>query len=317
MKIIINNEVNPTLLSQWQSEFLHVEFVRATTPAEQVVAAVGAEAWIGRIPREAFLANAGQLKWAHSTAAGLDHFLFPELVESNVIVTNTRGSHATTIAEHTFAMLLGLTRHMPTVYRNQQARVWGTPSIADGMRSIQGSTMVIVGFGNIGRAIGKVALGFELRVIGVDVQPTTPPAGIETVLGLDKLDDVIPQADVVAIALPLTAETKNLFDTRRIGLMQRSAYLLVLSRGGIVDEAALNTALRAGQLAGAGLDALATEPLPADSPLWDASNLIITPHNSGISQRTTDGTWEITSENVRRFIKGEPLRNMCDKRAGF
>jgi phosphoglycerate dehydrogenase-like enzyme len=317
MKIVVTAEVNPTLLSQWQSEFPHVEFVRAVTPAEQIAAALSAEAWIGRVPREAFLANEGQLRWAHATSAGLDKFLFPELVESETIVTNTRGSHATTIAEHTFAMLLGLTRHMPTIYRNQQAHVWDTPRIADGMRSIRGATMVIVGFGNIGRAIGKVALGFAMRVIGVDVQPTTPPAGVEAVLGVDKLDEVIPQADVIAIALPLTAETKNFFDARRIGLLKRSAYLLVLSRGGIVDEVALDTALRAGQLAGAGLDALATEPLPADNPLWDAPNLIITPHNSGISQRTTDGVWEITSENVRRFIRGEPLRNVCDKRAGF
>jgi phosphoglycerate dehydrogenase-like enzyme len=158
-----------------------------------------------------------------------------------------------------------------------------------------------------------------MRVLGVDLMPdkVTAVAGVESVWGLERLDEALVQADVLAVATPITPETRNLIDGRRIGLMKAGAYLLVVSRGGIIEERALIGALKEGRLAGAGLDVQEHEPMPADDPLWGAPNTIITPHCSGASTQTSERVWGITAENLRRYVTGQPLVNLCDKRAGF
>jgi phosphoglycerate dehydrogenase-like enzyme len=232
-------------------------------------------------------------------------------------VTNTRGGHAPAIAEHTFALLLALTRRIPDHLARQHEHHWPARSQLGVMRELTGATMVVVGMGNIGRAIAKRAVAFEMRVLGVDIQPGPAPDGVEAIWPLDRLDEALRQADVLVIATPQTAETRGMIDARRIGLLPPEAYLVVISRGRIVDEPALIAALQAGKLAGAGLDVTATEPLPPDNPLWEAPNVIITPHCSGGSRQTSARVWDITTENIRRFVAGEPLTNVCDKQAGF
>lgn len=318
MKIVIGSDIQAVGLDGLRAEFPEVEFVEARTTPEQVEAVKDADAYLGRIPREAFLAAGPRLRWVHSSGAGIENILsIPELVASEVVVTNTRGGHAGTIAEHTFALLLALTRQLFPIHEDQKRRVWDRPTHSRASRGLAGQTMVILGLGNIGRAIAQRAVAFELRVIGVDLRPGAVPPGVEAVWGLERLDEALALADVVAVATPLTAETTNLLDERRVGRLKPEAYLLVVSRGGIIDEAALVAALRAGKLAGAGLDVQAREPLPADDPLWEAPNLILSPHCSGASRQTTARVWQITEDNVRRFIAGEPLMNVCDKRAGF
>jgi phosphoglycerate dehydrogenase-like enzyme len=315
MKIVVGPGPAAPLVPQWREEFPEVEFVSVTTPEEQLRAAPGADAYIGWITREAFVAAGPQLRWVHAPSAGVErHVSIPELVESDVILTNTRGSHAPTIAEHTFAMLLALTRRILELGEYQKEHAWKRPT---NPRGIMGLTMTVVGFGQIGRAIGKRALGFEMNVIGVDARPSAPPPGVDEVWGLDRLDEALRQADVVAIATPITSETRGMIDARRIGLLKPDAYLLVVSRGGIVDEAALIAALKEGRLAGAGLDVMATEPLPPDDPLWDAPNIILTPHCSGASEQTTGAVASITTANLHNFVTGAELSNICDKRAGF
>ena len=315
MKIVVGPGPAAPLVPQWREEFPEVEFVSVTTPEEQLRAAPGADAYIGWITREAFVAAGPQLRWVHAPSAGVErHVSIPELVESDVILTNTRGSHAPTIAEHTFAMLLALTRRILELAEYQKEHAWKRPT---NPRGIMGLTMTVVGFGQIGRAIGKRALGFEMNVIGVDARPSAPPPGVDEVWGLDRLDEALREADVVAIAAPITPETRGMIDARRIGLLKPDAYLLVVSRGGIVDEAALIAALKEGRLAGAGLDVMATEPLPPDDPLWDAPNIILTPHCSGASEQTTGAVASITTANLHNFVTGAELSNICDKRAGF
>ena len=315
MKIVVGPGPAAPLVPQWREEFPEVEFVSVTTPEEQLRAAPGADAYIGWITREAFVAAGPQLRWVHAPSAGVErHVSIPELVESDVTLTNTRGSHAPTIAEHTFAMLLALTRRILELAEYQKEHAWKRPT---NPRGIMGLTMTVVGFGQIGRAIGKRALGFEMNVIGVDARPSAPPPGVDEVWGLDRLDEALRQADVVAIAAPITPETRGMIDARRIGLLKPDAYLLVVSRGGIVDEAALIAALKEGRLAGAGLDVMATEPLPPDDPLWDAPNIILTPHCSGASEQTTGAVASITTANLHNFVTGAELSNICDKRAGF
>ena len=318
MKIVIGTGPDDEVVAAWREEFPDVEFVPASTDEEQLLEVEDADGYIGRISRDAFRAAGPRLRWVHSTGAGIETLAaIPELVESDVTVTNTRGGHAATIAEHTFGLLLTLTRRLHDLHDNQRQHVWGRGAVRGAMTAVTGSTMVIVGLGNIGRAIARRAVGFEMRVIGVDVRPVEPPPGVEAVWGPDRLDEALGQADVLVIATPLTTETRGMIDARRIGLLKPRSYLLCISRGGIVDEPALIAALQAGRLAGAGLDVQATEPMAPDDPLWDAPNLVLTPHCSGASRQTTKLVWQLTTDNVRRFVTGQPLMNVCDPRAGF
>jgi phosphoglycerate dehydrogenase-like enzyme len=319
MKIVLGGNPGEAILAEWRKEFPGVEFVPASTPEEQVAAMPGATVYMGySLTREAYLAGAATLKWVHATSAGVERIVnIPELVESDVILTNTRGGHAACIAEHTFALLLSLTRRLFPAYEDQKQHVWDRSGIARGSRELTGSTMVILGMGNIGRAIAKRAVGFDLRVLGVDLRTDNVPAGVEAILPLERLDEAMRQADVFVVTLPITPQTYHLIDGRRLALLDPDDYLIVVSRGGIVEESALISALKEGRLAGAGLDVQEHEPMPADDPLWEAPNLILTPHSSAASRQTMERVWRITKENLRRFLAGQPLENVCDKRAGF
>jgi phosphoglycerate dehydrogenase-like enzyme len=318
MKLVFGGVPGGRLLEELRAEHPDVEFV-AASPDTLTRAIQGADAYLGyALPREAYLAAGPQLRWVHATSAGIERIVDnPDIVASDVIVTNARGGHAACIAEHTFAMLLLLTRQLLQAHADQQAHSWDRSGMSARSRELTGSTMVILGMGNIGQAIAKRAIAFDLRVIGVDLKPGAPPAGVEAIWGMDRLDEALALADVFVVTLPITPETRNLIDARRIGLLKQGAYLLVVSRGGIINEPALIEALRSGKVAGAGLDVQETEPMPPDDPLWEAPNLILTPHCSAASNQTSQRVTAITKENIERFLKGEPLLNICDKRAGF
>ncbi|MGH2533254.1 MAG: D-2-hydroxyacid dehydrogenase [Thermomicrobiales bacterium] len=318
MKIVVGPDIGDSTADKLKSEFPEVDFVAASQASDLGATAQDADAYLGRISRDAFLAARPSLRWVHSSGAGIETMAaIPELVESDVTLTNTRGGHATCIAEHAFAMLLALTRHIVLLAEDQRQRVWRRAEVSSGMRELSGMTMVVVGAGNIGRAIARRAVAFEMRVLGIDVHPGEPLAGVEAIWPPERLDEALAHADVLVVAAPQTAATRGLIDARRIALLLPDAYVIVVSRGGIVDEVALAAGLRDGKIAGAGLDVFATEPLPADDPIWDAPNLLVSPHCSGGSRQTRERVWEITRDNVRRFIAGEPLVNLCDKHAGF
>jgi D-3-phosphoglycerate dehydrogenase len=183
--------------------------------------------------------------------------------------------------------------------------------------SLKGKTMGIIGFGNIGRAIAHRATGFEMRVLAVDTESVPPGEGVEQVWPLSRLTDLCREADVLVISAPMTPTTRGMVRAEHIRAMKRGSYLLQMSRGGIVNEEALVDALEEGHIAGAGLDVTETEPLPVGDPLWTAPNLIVTPHSSAASPLTTDLVWKILDENVGRFVRGEPLMNLVEKRRGW
>lgn len=317
MRIAVGTEMKDTEIDRLRSATPEVALLPLATAADPLDAVRGADAYLGRIDPEVFRQAGQHLRWVHSIGAGIETLSgIPELVESDITVTNTRGAHAPFIAEHTFALLLSLQRQIAQFVQDQRDHVWKRPGFADSMQELYGRTMVIVGMGNIGTAIAKRALAFEMTVIGVDRDPTGGPTGV-TVRPVEDLDETLGIADVVIVAAPYTAATHQLLDARRLGLLPERAVVIVVSRGGIVDEAALADRLRNGTLAGAGLDVFATEPIPADSPLWDTPRLIVTPHCSGGSNQTRNRVMDITIENIRRFVAREPLLNVCDKRAGF
>lgn len=309
--------VGHTDVDDLRASFPQVEFAVATTPEAQLREAPDADAIYGMPTREAFRA-ARKVRWVHRPGTGIDDInRIPELVDSDVVMTNVRLTHANAMADHVFAQFLALTHHVPQAWADQRAHRWDTRAYDGRVVEISGKTMGVVALGGIGMAIARRANGFGMRVIGVEAHPKPDAPEWLTVWSVDRLDDLLRESDVVAVAAPLTRETRRLIDRRRIGLMKRGAYLFVVSRGGIVDETALIDALHEGRLAGAGLDVTETEPLPADSPLWNAPNLLISPHASALTPEMWSGRFQVYKENLRRFVAGEPLMNVCDKEAGY
>lgn len=301
----------------------HVETIQAVDPRVRVASATDlqkalelaprAEVMVGwNIPRAA-VAGAPGLRWIHSTAAGVDQLLHPEVLERAIDVTSSTGIHQP-LVEHVFAMVLALTRRLHVALRNQLHRRWERrAAVGD---EIRGKTMGILGLGHIGAEIAEKAAVFGMRVIGTKRAPASV-AHVDRVYPPEGLADVLRDADVVVIALPLTPQTRGLIGEDELRMMKRSALLINIGRGAIVQEAALIRALQEGWIAGAGLDVFEREPLPADSPLWGVDSVIITPHVSGTSPRYMDAAVPLFCENLRRYLDGEPLRNLVDKRRGY
>lgn len=260
------------------------------------------------------------LVWAHSPGAGVDWLLpMPGLVENDrIVVTNARAVHAPAIADHTMGMLLALTRNLPYYAEAQKTGRWlrdqppPRPSLA-----LQGKTLLVVGLGGIGTEIATRAHAFGMRIIATRRSGTPSPDWVAKVGKPEDLLAYLAEADVVAIAVPLTAETERLFDDKAFAALKPGAFLLNISRGKVVDTAALLAALKGGRLAGAALDVTDPEPLPPDHPLWKQPNVIITPHVSSDAELTRERAAALFHENLRRFGAGEPLLNVVDKRAGY
>ena len=269
-------------------------------------------------PTVELVRSAPNLKWIQAPSAGVEFVAtIPELAHSDVLLTNTRGAHGASIGEHTMALLLAMTRHIPDSVRQQDRRIFDRSVLYRTCREIGGMTMGVIGFGALGRGIAQRALGMQMQVIAVDAQAVDGGGLIETVWPASRLDDLLEQSDVVVVATPYTAETAGLLDADKLAMMKDDAYLIVVSRGGIVDEEALVDALRAGKLAGAALDVTRPEPPAPDSPLWDCPNLLLTPHTAGASPRKERRVVEIFRDNIQRFQKGEPLVNLVDKTRGY
>ncbi len=295
-----------------------LEVVRAGTPAE-VEAGIGDVEVLYGFPGAGAIAKAERLRWIQSPGAGVDWVArVPGLVENDgIVVTNTRGAHAPSIAEHVFGLLLALTRGVPQSLAWQRDRHWGRDESYRTLREIKGSTMGILGFGAIGRAIARRAQAFEMSVIALDAHAVEAGPELDEVLTGDRLPELLAGSDVVVVTVPYSGATHHLLDAERLGMMRKDAYLIAISRGGIVEEGALAALLTSGQLAGAGLDVTETEPLPADSPLWDVPNLILTPHVAGASGPKERRCVEIFRENLTRYAAGDELVNVVDKRRGY
>lgn len=285
---------------------------------ERAAEADGVEA---RFLSPEFLAKATKLTWAHATSAGVDRFIsMPALRErSAVVVTNSRGVHGPAIADHAMGMLLALTRRLPEYHDAQQKARWGIGERDDAPKAVtlQGRTMLVVGIGGIGTEIARRAHGFGMRVIATRRSEAPTETFVERVGKPEDLGAMLPEADVVAICVPLTGETEKLFDGAMIGRMKKGAYLINIARGRIVDTEALIAALTEGRLAGAALDVTDPEPLPAGHALWTTPNVLITPHVAADGELTEERWWALYKENIRRFGAGEPLLNCVDVAAGY
>lgn len=266
------------------------------------------------------LARAVNLRWVQSWSAGVDRYLQFDGLRSNdrILLTNMQGVHGPAIAEHVFATLLSLTRNLPELHAAQRAGHWDR-RVAGDATTLAGRTMFVVGMGGIGSQIARRAHAFDMDVLATVRNPEGKelPTYVNELGGSNDLDRFLPRADVVAVALPLTEETRGLFNAERFALMPEGSYFVNIGRGPIVDTDALVSALRSGHLAGAALDVTDPEPLPEGHPLWKMENVIITPHVASRAELTGERRWIVLMENMRRFGSGEPLINLVNKKLGY
>jgi phosphoglycerate dehydrogenase-like enzyme len=301
-------------------EFPEHTFVRAYSDAEALERIPDAEVAFGARFTPDHLAAARRLRWIHSPAAGVGNLMFPEMVASPVQLTNNRGNSSATIAEHVIAVTLALLRGLPLAWRRQSERVWAQDEINAGppMRTLRESRVLVVGLGTIGAAVARVASAFGAHVVGVRRRIDQPaPPGVAAVVAPDGLAGELPLADVVIVAAADTTRTARLLGETELALLKDDAVLVNVSRGSLIDEAALVRTLETGRLRGAALDVFEREPLPADSPLWTRTDVLLTPHVAGWHNGHWDIVTETFADNLRRFSAGAPLINQVDKRAGY
>lgn len=333
MLILIHPAVDPDRLAKIRAAASPVEVVNAVTLDDALRAAPRATGFFGKITPQ-LLSLATDLKWVQSPTASLEHYLFPELVEHPCLLTNMRGLFNDVIADHVFGYILCFARNFLTYWRQQQQCRWEpvggesertTLSAGPGVVSaidrahihLSDTTLGIVGLGQIGQEIARRGQAFGMRVVGVDPQVTHSRSSLEWVGTVERLPDLLRTSDFVVIAAPHTPDTEGMFGRDQFPQMKRTAYLINIGRGAIVRLDALVAALREGLIAGAGLDVFETEPLPPDHPLWRFENVILTPHVAAASPRIAERHLAVLLENVRRFMTGEPLMNVTNKRLWY
>lgn len=271
---------------------------------------------VGAFPHDLLL-KAPHLRWFQQSGAGADWLLrYPAVAESDLIITNGSGVHAIPITEHILALMLAFARSLHTAMRLQARHEWvrlGRSRVFE----LSGKTMLLIGVGAIGQETARAASALGMRVLGVRRDPNVSVPHVERMYAPSELLRILPEADVVVLTVPLTQETRGMIGEVELCAMKSSAYIINIGRGGTIQEDALIRALREGQIAGAGLDVFATEPLPSDSPLWDMENVIITSHYAGHTPDYLDRLLDIFLDNLQRYRESRPLRNLVDKKLGY
>jgi phosphoglycerate dehydrogenase-like enzyme len=334
VKLVIHPAVEPERLARIRAVSASLQAVNAATEAEALPHMADADAFFGKIT-PALLAAAGKLRWVQAPTVSLEHYVFPELAEHPCVLTNMRGLFSDNIADQVLGYIICFARNLHRYVLQQARGKWapiggeqsrvsfatGPGVLTDIDRAhlhLADHTVGIVGLGAIGAEVARRARAFSMRVIAVDPSRTNVPQDVEALWGIERLGDLLGQSDFVVIAAPHTPHTAGLFRRERFRQMKPSAYLINIGRGAIVVLADLVAALQANEIAGAALDVFETEPLPADSPLWKlGERVIITPHIAGYSPRIAGRHLQVLLDNLGRFVRGEALINVADKKAWY
>lgn len=261
--------------------------------------------------------SARKLKWVQTLDAGVEGLFrrVPQVTESRVTVTNARGAGAPMIGEHALALMFALARQLPRFWRDKSEHRWDQDGALNEVEFLGNKTVGIIGLGKSGREIAWRCQAMGMRVLAVDAEPVDADPIVDFVWTSDRLPDLLKESDYVVVTAPYTESNANMIGRSELAMMQRSARLIVTSRGRVFDNQALAAALRSGTIAGAALDTVEREPLPEDSELWDLPNLIITPHIAGNAEKEMldQRTFAIFEENLGRYLGGRPLLNIVDK----
>jgi phosphoglycerate dehydrogenase-like enzyme len=327
MKLIVFPAVSPERLAKIQEAAGEMSVVQAHDENQAITEIADADALFGYLTPD-MLRAAHRLRWAQSPTASMEKYLYPELVQSPVIVTNMRGIYSDVIADHVFGFILCFAKNLHMYIRQQIAGVWralgrevnelpgygGPGEVHPSDRAtltLADCTLGVIGLGGIGAETTRRGLAFGMKVLGLDPKGDAPH-GVQ-LLRPDRLDHLLAESDFVVIAAPHTPDTYKLINRQKLKRMKKTAYLINVGRGVIVDLEDLTAALQAREIAGAGLDVFEIEPLPTGHPLWSMPNVIITPHTAAASPRVAERHLEALLENVRNFVSGQPLRNVVDK----
>jgi len=314
MNVLLRMNLIEPLVDEIRRVDEKVRVIRVDSEEEALAVMPEIEVVCGEITRNLF-ARRRKLAWIQSWGAGVDGLLYPELVESDVVLCSAKGFVGVHLADHAMALLLALTRGIHTAIRNPG---WDPRwPIRDASWELVDRTMGIMGLGGTGRELARRAAAFGMRVVAVDPEDVEVPPEVEACWGMDRFHALLEQSDVVAVCAPLTAETEGLFDRAAFARMPDHALLINVTRGRIVDETALLEALEGKQIGGAGLDVVPQEPLPGDHPLWKMENVVITPHTAGGSPNRDGRCVALFCENLRRYLDGRPLTSVIDKRKGY
>lgn len=314
LKLVTQSALPQTYQEKLQTSAPQLEIKMCESEEEFRREIVDAHVVYGGLSREEFQ-SAKQLRWFQYGAAGVENILYPELVDSPVVLTNMQRKYSPTISETAIGLLLSLTRRLKDYSVQTKDSRWNR---LEGLTEISGKTMGIVGMGGIGSDTAyRAHYGFHMRIVATDAKPLPKPAFVAELNSPEWLPQMAPQVDVLLSAAPHTPATHHLFNDQIFRLMKPSAYFVNVSRGGLVDSPALVSALQERRIAGAALDATDPEPLPPDHPLWTAGNIIITSHTSGVSEGSTQRMHELFCENMRRYLNGLPLLNVVDKQRGY
>lgn len=328
MKLVIatQHSLNLYVAPEWfaqriRTEFRQFDVVRLTNYAGIESHIADAEVLFTQSLTAEQLLAAKKLCWIHSPAAAVHQFMYPELINSDVILTNARDVHAPVVAEQVMAMMFALARRIPESVRFQLKHVWAQGIFWDqgiSPTELGDATLGLVGLGSIGRNLAQRASAMGMKVIAVREHADRPkPEHVDEVLPTTQLDQLLSRSDYVVLSAPVTAATRGMIGRAQFSAMKKDGYLINVGRGPLVDEPALIEALREHRIAGAALDVFDQEPLPPESPLWDLENLLITPHTGGMTGKMWDRHYAIFAENLRRFLAGQPLLAIVDKRAGY
>lgn len=328
MKLVIalSHRVELWNVPAWFPERLHKDFPRLEVENlnsfEHLLERIqDAEIVIAQTLRPEQITAARKLRWIHCPSAAVHQLMFPELINSDIIVTNGSEVHGPVVAEHVMALIFALAKNLHRAVRFQQQKVWGQMAMWTDQprpRELAGATLGLIGLGAIGSRVAKHAAALGMRVIAVREHPEKPkPDVITQVFGPAELDALIAQSDYVVLTTPITPATRHLINAARLAKMKPHGCLINVGRGPLVDESALASVLREKKIGGAALDVFDKEPLPEDSLLWDLENLLITPHTGGLSERLWDRQYELMSENLRRYFAHLELVGMVDKQGGY
>jgi len=310
----------PWLAERIKRDFPGMDVVQLSDYSAIETQICDADALIAWSLRPEQIRAAKKLRWIHSPAAAVHQLLFPELINSDILLTNARDVHGPVVAEHVIALLLSLAKKIPQSVRLQTRHIWGQQQLWDDKpptREIAGATLGLLGVGSIGRETAKRAAALGMRVIAVREHPAKGGEDLAAVYGPADLDRMLAESDYIALCAPLTPQTQGLINADRLRHMKRNACLINVSRGPLVDEAALADALRNRTIAAAALDVFSHEPLPADSPVWDLENCLITPHTAAVTERLWERHYAQISENLRRFLTDQTLLGIVDKHKGY
>jgi len=266
----------------------------------------------GTLDLRPLYSTASKLKWVHALSAGVENLIFPEIKSANTLLTNSKGIHGIPVSEHVLAMMLAFTRGLNLFIRQQTQKHWKRLPVSE----IYDKTIGIVGLGSIGREIAKKAKGMGMQVVA-SKQTMTTELFVDKLYTPDQLHELLAISDFVVIALPLVEETKNLFTIKEFSAMKSSAYFINIARGAVIKHDDLVTALEQDLIKGAGLDVFEYEPLSETSPLWDMTNVIITPHLAALSPNYLDRAIKLFADNLSRFIQHKEMLNIIDKDKGY